>query len=154
MTTVYFVRHAQPDFRSHDDRTRELSPKGMEDREKVTAFFQNKSIDAVLSSPYKRAVDTIKHFADSRSLSIELVEDFRERKVTDSWIDDFQSFSHYYDPSFGHSDFEALQPLMPLVVKFTFDDLNCIDIEKRCWAPEPSPTGGRWQPEGLTDEGR
>lgn len=28
MTTVYFVRHAEPDYSNHDDISRELTPKG------------------------------------------------------------------------------------------------------------------------------
>ena len=31
ITTVYFVRHAEPNYNNHDDRLRELSEKGMED---------------------------------------------------------------------------------------------------------------------------
>lgn len=28
-TTVYFVRHAEPNYNNHDDMTRELSAKGI-----------------------------------------------------------------------------------------------------------------------------
>ena len=63
MTQLYFVRHAQPLYRNHDDAGRELSPKGLEDRKLVTAFLMDKSIDAVLSSPYARAADTVRHLA-------------------------------------------------------------------------------------------
>lgn len=34
MTTVYFVRHAQPDLSVHDDLTRPLTEKGLQDRKK------------------------------------------------------------------------------------------------------------------------
>lgn len=63
MTTVYFVRHAQPNFDNHDDLSWGLSPKGLEDRKLVTKYLEDKDIDIVLASPYKRAVDTVKHFA-------------------------------------------------------------------------------------------
>ena len=81
ITNIYFVRHAEPNYRNHDDLTRELSPKGTADRELVTAFLQDKQVDAVLSSPYKRAVDTVSHFAALHNLSVTTVYDFRERKV-------------------------------------------------------------------------
>ena len=29
MTTVYFVRHAEPNYDNHDDMSRELSKKGL-----------------------------------------------------------------------------------------------------------------------------
>lgn len=58
-TTVYFVRHAEPNYHNHDDRTWELTTKGMEDRKLVTAFLADKNVDVVLSSSYKRAIDAI-----------------------------------------------------------------------------------------------
>lgn len=93
MTRVFFVRHAEPNYNNHNDLLRELSPKGMKDRTLVTDFLADKEIDAVLSSPYKRAVDTVGDFAGKYGFAIEIVEDFRERKVTDVWIDNFRDFS-------------------------------------------------------------
>ena len=66
MTTIYFVRHAEPNYTNHDDILRELSEKGLKDRELVTDFFTDKQIDIVLSSPYKRAVDTVLDFAEKK----------------------------------------------------------------------------------------
>ena len=93
MTHIYFVRHAEPDFSVHDDRSRPLTEKGMRDREKVTERLMDKQISAVLSSPYRRAFDTVSHLADALGLPIEPVEDFRERRVDSVWIDDFNAFA-------------------------------------------------------------
>ena len=71
MTTVYFVRHCEPNYENHDDLTRELTLKGLEDRNLVTNYFADKSIDVVLSSPYKRAIDTVKSVAENNHLEIE-----------------------------------------------------------------------------------
>ena len=111
MTKVFFVRHAEPNYENHDDRIRELSPRGMEDRKKVTAFLDDKNIDIVVSSPFKRAVDTVKDFADKNGMIVEIVEDFRERKVDSGWIEDFTSFSkkQWSDFSFKLSDGECLK---------------------------------------------
>lgn len=95
MTQIYFVRHAEPNYRNHDDIGRELTSRGMADRELVTAFLMDKGIDAVLSSPYRRAVDTVRHFADTVRLPVVHITDFREREVADEWIDDFNSFSQH-----------------------------------------------------------
>lgn len=92
MTTVYFVRHATPNFNNHDDLTRELTTQGMKDRELVTAFLQDKEIDFIFSSPYKRAVDTIKEFADAQKMAITVIHDFRERKIGNAWIENFDKF--------------------------------------------------------------
>lgn len=95
MTHLYFVRHAQPLYLNHDDAGRELSPKGLEDRKLVTAFLLDKHIDAILSSPYARAADTVRHFAETVRIPIIHFPDFRERDVADTWIDDFDSFCQH-----------------------------------------------------------
>lgn len=111
MTTVYFVRHATPNFNNHDDFTRELTAQGLKDRELVTAFLWDKGIDVVFSSPYKRAVDTIKEFADAQRLEIKFIHDFRERKVGDAWIENFDSFCkrQWEDFDFKLSEGESLR---------------------------------------------
>ena len=64
-----------------------------------------------MSSPFKRAIDTIIEFADSLGLQIKLVDEFRERKVGNSWIDDFTAFTQnqWRDFSFKLSDGECLK---------------------------------------------
>ncbi|SCX95803.1 hypothetical protein [Butyrivibrio sp. INlla14] len=39
MTKVFFVRHAEPNYDNYDDRSRELSPRGMEDRKKYSSWM-------------------------------------------------------------------------------------------------------------------
>ncbi len=111
MTTVYFVRHAKPNFDNHDDLTRELSQQGLEDRKLVTEYLCDKEIDVVLSSPFKRAVDTVKDFADARGLEVIPVSDFRERRVDSGWIEDFNSFceKQWADFDYKLSDGECLR---------------------------------------------
>lgn len=93
MRKVYFVRHAEPDFSNHNDLLRELTPKGWADRQKVTEFLCDKNIHLVVSSPYKRSVDTIGDFAEKYDHDIEMFEDFRERKIGNEWIDDFDAYA-------------------------------------------------------------
>lgn len=93
MTTVFYVRHAEPNYQNHEDAARELTSKGLEDRKLVTQFLNGKEIGIVISSPFRRAVDTVREFADSAGLPIELNDAFRERKVGNGWIADFTAFS-------------------------------------------------------------
>jgi 2,3-bisphosphoglycerate-dependent phosphoglycerate mutase len=125
MTTVYFVRHAEPNYDNHDDVSRELSPKGLQSSKYLVNSFATIQIDAFCSSLYLRAMDTIKPLADSRGQIIHLIPDFRERKITDHWIDDFTGFTekqwadfHYHLPG-GESlsmvqerNIRALEPLL------------------------------------------
>jgi len=85
MITVYFIRHAEAVNTVRDGRARPLTEKGLADRRLVTEFLRGKSIDAVLSSPFKRAVDTVADFADWAGLPITTVEDFRERRSDSDW---------------------------------------------------------------------
>lgn len=93
MTTVYFVRHAQPNYENHDDLLRELTEKGRADSLRVTEYLQGKEVDFVYSSPYLRAVDTVRDFAKKCGLEITLDDGFKERKIDDCWIDDWAAFT-------------------------------------------------------------
>jgi 2,3-bisphosphoglycerate-dependent phosphoglycerate mutase len=110
MTNIYFIRHAEPNYENHDDMTRELSAKGIKDRELVTKFLMDKQIDAVVSSPFKRAIDTVRDFADKNGMDITVIADFRERRVDSCWIEDFTSFSkkQWEDFTYKLSDGECL----------------------------------------------
>lgn len=111
LTHVYFVRHCQPNNENHDEPTRELTEKGMRDRALVTAFLADKRVDAVLSSPYKRALDTVKHYADAHGMEVRTIDGFRERRVDGGWIDDFEAFvrRQWEDFDFGRSNGETLR---------------------------------------------
>lgn len=110
MTVVYFVRHAEPNYDNHDDLLRELTEKGMKDRNLVTNFLKDKDIQIMLSSPYKRSIDTIKELADELSLPIDIVDDFRERKIDSVWIEDYIAFckQQWADFDYKLSDGESL----------------------------------------------
>jgi len=101
---VYFVRHAEPDFSIKDDLTRPLTDKGMADSKKVTSILADKEISMIYSSPYKRAVDTIKDFSESRGIEIIIKDNLRERRVGD-WVEDFRAYSEKQ-----WSDFEYKLP--------------------------------------------
>jgi len=80
MTTIYFIRHAQADNSFRDGRNRPLTEKGMTDRGLATAYLSDKQVDTVLSSPFRRAIDTVQEYADKHGFIIRTIEDFRERK--------------------------------------------------------------------------
>jgi len=113
MTTVYFIRHAESDNSIRDGRIRPLTEKGMADRALVTTFLQDKGVDTVLSSPFKRAIDTIANFAEISGFEIELVEDFRERKSDIDFTKENFGFNTFMerqwaDFNYTYSDGESL----------------------------------------------
>lgn len=111
---IYFVRHAQPNFENHCDMARELTPKGLQDRTLVTEYLRDKNISAVLSSPFKRAADTVREFAENQGLSMETVDGFRERRVDGAWIEDFEAFARrqWEDFDYRLSGGECLREVM------------------------------------------
>lgn len=91
-TNIYFIRHASIEY-TPDDYSRALSEKGKEDVVKLTERFREYKVTKVLSSPYLRAVNTVKAIAEERGLIVETIEDFKERKVSNTFIDDFITFA-------------------------------------------------------------
>ena len=80
MTRVYFVRHAQSDYRVGTDRDRPLTAEGLEDRRVVLAFLLDKEIGAFYCSPYRRSMDTIAEAARYYGQDIHADERLRERE--------------------------------------------------------------------------
>lgn len=93
MTTVYFIRHAEPDYNNHDDLTRPLTKKGKKDVLLVNKYLEDKHIDIVISSPFQRAIDTVNGFSEKIDKKLMIIDDFRERKIDNGWIEDFNEFS-------------------------------------------------------------
>ncbi|TDT62411.1 histidine phosphatase family protein [Fonticella tunisiensis] len=121
-TCVYFVRHAEPDFSIKDDLIRPLSEKGIADSKRVTRALMDKNITAIYSSPFKRAIDTIKDFACNAGLEIITVNDFRERRVGE-WVEDFKAFSkkQWDDFDFKLSGGESLREVQKRNISALFD---------------------------------
>ncbi|TCW49096.1 2,3-bisphosphoglycerate-dependent phosphoglycerate mutase [Bacillus thuringiensis] len=88
MTTIYFVRHAHSTY-TKEERERPLSEKGLLDTQHVTRLLRDKHIDVVISSPYKRAMQTVQGIANTYNLSIQLEEDLRERLLSKEPVQDF-----------------------------------------------------------------
>jgi 2,3-bisphosphoglycerate-dependent phosphoglycerate mutase len=111
MTIIYFVRHAEPDFSNHDDFTRPLTEKGKRDVELVNQFLEDKQIDIVLSSPFIRAIDTVKVFSDIINKEVQIIDGFRERTVDRCWIENFNEFSikQWEDFEYKLKDGESLR---------------------------------------------
>ncbi|MEG0844466.1 MAG: histidine phosphatase family protein [Romboutsia sp.] len=119
MNRVYFVRHAKPDFSVHDDLNRPLTEEGLRDSEKLAEYFKDKNITKMYSSPYKRSLDTIKEVSNMFKLNIDIVEDFRERKISNDWIEDFDKFTEMQWNDFNYKliDGETLSEVQSRNIK-------------------------------------
>lgn len=79
MTSLYFLRHAQPDYRTGTNRTFPLSQEGMLDRLKAADALSSVGFDAAVSSPYRRSLDTIEPIVTAQHLTLTTDERLRER---------------------------------------------------------------------------
>jgi 2,3-bisphosphoglycerate-dependent phosphoglycerate mutase len=82
MTTLILVRHAQsaPDP-ALPERDWPLSETGTRQAASLPAVLAELGVDALASSPYLRAVETLRPYAESVALAISLDEDLREREL-------------------------------------------------------------------------
>lgn len=87
MKTIYLVRHAKAEGQP---ASAPLTEKGFDQAQALVGFFKNKQVDRIYSSPFKRAVDTIRPTA--REKGIEIIEDSRlgERVLSSINFEDWQ----------------------------------------------------------------
>lgn len=77
-TMIYMVRHAESPYDEGTERTRELTPKGKADIEKVTELLIDEDIDMIIASPYARAILSVEGLARHLNLQVKTFEDLRE----------------------------------------------------------------------------
>ncbi len=92
MTSIYFVRHAQPDYKFKNTSDRPLTNEGLQDRLKAADVLEKIDISAIYSSPYKRAYDTVLPLAERLGLEIVVDSRLRERLSGDV-VGDFLDFT-------------------------------------------------------------
>lgn len=88
MTNLYFVRHAHSTY-TPDELGRPLSNEGFIDAELVTEILKSEKINLVISSPYKRAVQTVQGIANFIEKETEIVDEFKERILSSTSVEDF-----------------------------------------------------------------
>ncbi|WP_062052134.1 histidine phosphatase family protein [Bacillus sp. JCM 19034] len=88
VTNLYFVRHAHSTY-TPDELNRPLSERGFTDATRVTNLLKTEEIDIVISSPYKRAFQTVEAIAEYINTEVEIIEGFKERTLTTVPANDF-----------------------------------------------------------------
>lgn len=93
MLRVLLVRHAPPVFPTigSDEYTRPLTEAGLEQARSLAHELEDVPIDAVYSSPYLRAIQTVQPLAEARGLNVQAVEDLREHRLSPEPIDDWRT---------------------------------------------------------------
>ena len=86
MTEIYFIRHAESDYTVTDDIKRPLTSKGLKDASKLVNYFNVIDISYIYSSPYTRAIQTVKPIAENRGIAIQIRDNLKERISNTNWI--------------------------------------------------------------------
>jgi len=87
MEKIYLVRHCKAEGQLPDAH---LTEQGREDAERVILdFFKEKTVDLIVSSPYLRAIDTIKPLSRSTGKKIQIDERLKERVLSSADLDDW-----------------------------------------------------------------
>ncbi|TMW74087.1 histidine phosphatase family protein [Alteribacter natronophilus] len=88
-STIYLVRHCET---SGQEPEAQLTARGLADAELLADFFEDKEITRILTSPFRRAVDTIKPAAVRLKLKVELEERLRERKLSGTNLPEWETW--------------------------------------------------------------
>ena len=102
LTNLYFVRHAHSTY-TPDELGRPLSEKGQADAEEIARIFKKENIDYVISSPYKRAIQTVEGIAELFEKEILIENGFKERTLSKGPVDNFETAitKVWNDPTFA-----------------------------------------------------
>lgn len=128
MTTFYLVRHAHADW--IPDESRPLSTKGLQDARRVANLLCQHPIDAIYSSPARRAYQTIFPLAERIEIPINIDPDLRERKMGEAVFEDFFGAieATWQNPTFAHpggeSSIEAQKRGLAVVKRLQVEDPN------------------------------
>ncbi|OXM13416.1 histidine phosphatase family protein [Paenibacillus herberti] len=110
MKTIYLIRHVQA---LGQEPEAELSPEGFLQAEELSRFLTGKKIEKIVCSPFRRAVHTIKPFADAGGMPVQLDARLSERVLSSNhlpdWLDKLKATFHDPDLKFdgGESSSEA-----------------------------------------------
>ena len=84
--TVYLIRHCQATGQEPDAA---LTEEGKEQAHELVRFFETRMIQHIISSPFTRAIQTIKPLADSRGLQIKIDDRLAERRLISETMTDW-----------------------------------------------------------------
>ncbi|MBP2078274.1 histidine phosphatase family protein [Oceanobacillus polygoni] len=88
MKKIYFVRHCSAHGQHRDSP---LTNEGIKQARELASFFKDLNItfDLILSSPYLRAIESIKPFAELTNTTVQIDERLKERILSEEPAEDW-----------------------------------------------------------------
>ncbi|WP_214846180.1 MULTISPECIES: histidine phosphatase family protein [unclassified Exiguobacterium] len=87
MKKIYLIRHCEASGQEPDAP---LTENGHRQAKELVSFFESRSVDRILSSPFRRAIESIEAVAFQTNCSIEIQDDLRERVLSRQPLTDWQ----------------------------------------------------------------
>lgn len=116
---IYIVRHCEAEGQSSDSP---LTEKGFIQANDLSDFLScNIKVDRIISSPFLRAIQTIKPFAENKSIEIEMDSRLSERVLSTTffpdWMDKLETTFNDMDLKYegGESSNEARSRIVEVV---------------------------------------
>mgnify|MGYP001207944668 CR=1 FL=1 len=115
---IYIVRHCQAEGQAPDAS---LTEEGFEQAEEVAQFFAQIPIDEIISSPFKRAIQTITPYATAKNVDIKIDNRLSERTLSsislDDWMEKLRETYIDLDLKFegGESSREAMNRIVDVI---------------------------------------
>ncbi|NBJ70363.1 MULTISPECIES: histidine phosphatase family protein [Clostridia] len=116
--TIYIIRHCEAEGQAADAS---LTERGWMQAKELADFLSKRKIDRIISSPFLRAIQSIKPFADNKNLEIEREDRLMERVLSSTffpdWLDKLKVTYYDLDLKYegGESSNEAMNRIVSVV---------------------------------------
>lgn len=118
MKKIYLIRHCDAEGQAFEAK---LTVKGIKQASELETFFVDKRVERIISSPYKRALQSIQPLSDRLNLEIELDNRLTERVLSSEnlpdWYEKLQETFEDLDLKFegGESSQEAMNRIVEVI---------------------------------------
>ncbi|MDR4889751.1 histidine phosphatase family protein [Fredinandcohnia sp. QZ13] len=127
MKNIYIIRHCEAEGQEPEAP---LTNNGLTQAADVAAFFEHRKVDRIISSPFKRAIQTIQPLAKEINIEIETNQQLAERVLSSinmpDWFEKLRATFEDFDLAYegGESSREAANRILGVV-----DDVLKSDAE-------------------------
>lgn len=113
---LLLVRHASAGDRiawEGDDRERPLDERGHRDASRLVALLAQFDVEAILTSPYRRCVETVRPLAAARQLELDVREELGEERQWEEGVELVRSLAARNIVVCGHGGLDSVVPVAP-----------------------------------------
>ncbi|KEP26453.1 histidine phosphatase family protein [Bacillus zhangzhouensis] len=123
MKTYYIVRHCQADGQSKDAA---LTPQGIAQSHTLAQFLSSIHLNQIISSPYKRAIQTIQPLAHAKQLKMKIDDRLSERVLSSKPMDDWYEKLKlsFTDLNITYEGGESSQEAMNRIVEAFYEQIH------------------------------